>query len=170
MVDRYAASAPEEVRSEAILRFIGALLESGYAAKFAGDVRPINHSSMFRTCGSLGLLYPWHPTKSGSMLMGWFKRVFRPETRSTSYADLRIQSALQIADGTGSVGDVRTTAAMEAVCRLYESRLLGGEGHTVHRGFSGRLRPPGGLRRCVRCSGPVSISTSLSQLSMVSNS
>ena len=53
--------------------------------------------------------------------MGWLKNVFgRPETRS-SYTDLRIQSALQLADGTGYVGDVRHTAALEACCRLYES-------------------------------------------------
>ena len=55
------------------------------------------------------------------MLMGWLKNVFgRPETRS-SYTDLRIQSALQLADGTGYVGDVRHTAALETVCRLYEA-------------------------------------------------
>ena len=54
--------------------------------------------------------------------MSWFRDIFgRPETRSTSYTDLRIQSALQLADGTGYVGDVRHTAALEACVRLYES-------------------------------------------------
>ena len=65
MVNQYAESAPEEVRSEAILRFCGALMESGYGSKFAGDVRPVNHSSMFRTCGSQGILFLWHPRRAG---------------------------------------------------------------------------------------------------------
>ena len=66
LVDRYAAAAPEECRSESILRFIGALLESGYGAKFAGEVKPVNHGSMFRTCGAQGLLQPWHPRRAGA--------------------------------------------------------------------------------------------------------
>ena len=53
--------------------------------------------------------------------MGWFKNVFRPETRSTSYTDLRIQSALLNAEGAAYVGDVKATAALEACSRLYES-------------------------------------------------
>ena len=53
--------------------------------------------------------------------MGWLKNVFgRPETRS-SYTDLRLQAAWQNASGGGYVGDVRHTAALEAVCRLYQS-------------------------------------------------
>ena len=53
--------------------------------------------------------------------MGWLKNVFgRPETRS-SYTDLRIQAAWQNASGGGYVGDVRHTAALESVCRLYQS-------------------------------------------------
>ena len=66
LVDQYAASAPEAVRSEAILRFCGALMESGFGSKFAGDVKPVNHSSMFRTSGSQGLLQPWHPRRAGA--------------------------------------------------------------------------------------------------------
>ena len=54
--------------------------------------------------------------------MGWLKSVFgKPETRSTSYTDLRIQAAWQNAEGGGYVGDVRHTAALEAVCRLYQA-------------------------------------------------
>ena len=56
--------------------------------------------------------------------MGWFRELIgaaAPETRSTSYTDLRIQAAWQNADGGSYVGDVRHTAAMEAVCRLYEA-------------------------------------------------
>ena len=54
--------------------------------------------------------------------MSWFRDIFgRPETRSTSYTDLRIQAAWQNADGGGYVGDPRTTAALETCCRLYES-------------------------------------------------
>ena len=52
--------------------------------------------------------------------MGWLKSVFgKPETRSTSYTDLRIQAAWQNAEGGGYVGDVCRTSAMETVCRLY---------------------------------------------------
>ena len=56
--------------------------------------------------------------------MGWLrdKLVKIPETRSTGYTDLRLESALQNAGG-GYVGDVRHTAALETVCRLYESVL-----------------------------------------------
>ena len=67
LVDRYAAAAPVEVRSESILRLIGGLLESGYGSKFAGDVKPVNHGSMFRTCGAQGLLQPWHPKRAGAI-------------------------------------------------------------------------------------------------------
>ena len=66
LVDRYAAAAPEAVRSESVLRFCAALMESGYGAKFTKDVRPINHGSMFRTCGAQGLLQPWHPRRAGA--------------------------------------------------------------------------------------------------------
>ena len=53
--------------------------------------------------------------------MGWLTNVFgRPETRS-SYTDLRIQAAWQNAEGGGYVGDVRHTAELEAVCRLYQA-------------------------------------------------
>ena len=66
LVDRYAAAAPEAVRSEAVLRFVGALMESGYGSKFTKDVKPVNHGSMFRTCGSQGILQPWHPKRAGA--------------------------------------------------------------------------------------------------------
>ena len=66
LVDRYAAAAPEAVRSEAVLRFCGALMESGYGSKFTKDVKPVNHGSMFRTCGSMAILQPWHPRRAGA--------------------------------------------------------------------------------------------------------
>ena len=98
-------------------------MESGYGSKFTKDVKPVNHGSMFRTCGSQGILQTLASKKSGGLLMGWLKNVFgRPETRS-SYTDLRIQSALQLADGTGHVGDVRHTAALEACCSVIRERL-----------------------------------------------
>ena len=51
--------------------------------------------------------------------MGWLTKVFgRPETRS-SYTDLALTAAWQSAAGASLVGDVRHTAAMETVCRLY---------------------------------------------------
>ena len=53
--------------------------------------------------------------------MSWLTKVFgKPETRS-SYTDLRIQAAWQNAEGGGYVGDVRLTAELEAVCRLYQA-------------------------------------------------
>ena len=55
--------------------------------------------------------------------MGWLKNVFvRPETRSSSsYTDLALLAAVQSAEGTSLVGDVRRTGALEAVCRLYQA-------------------------------------------------
>ena len=67
LAERYASAAPDEIKSEAILRFCGALMESNYGAKFAGDVHPVNHSSMWRTSGAQGLLYPWHPKRAGAI-------------------------------------------------------------------------------------------------------
>ena len=66
LVTQYAANAPEAIQSEAIVRFVGAMLESGFGAKFTQQVRPLNHSAMWRTCGSQGLLYPWHPKRAGA--------------------------------------------------------------------------------------------------------
>ena len=66
LTERYASAAPDEIKSEAILRFCGALLESGYGAKNVAQVRPVNHSSMFRTSGAQGLLSPWHPRRAGA--------------------------------------------------------------------------------------------------------
>ena len=66
LVEQYASAAPEAIQSEAIVRFVGAMLESGYGAKFTSQVRPLNHSAMFRTSGAQGLLYPWHPRRAGA--------------------------------------------------------------------------------------------------------
>ena len=53
--------------------------------------------------------------------MGWLTKVFgKPETRS-SYTDLALLAAVQSAEGTSLVGDVRLTGAMESVCRLYQA-------------------------------------------------
>ena len=65
LVERYASGAPVEVKSEALIRWCGAALESGYGAKFTESVRPLNHSAMLRTSGALGLLYPWHAQRGG---------------------------------------------------------------------------------------------------------
>ena len=65
LTERYASSAPDEVKSEAMLRFVGALLESGYGSKNVADTKPVNHGSMWRTCGSMGILEPWHPRRAG---------------------------------------------------------------------------------------------------------
>ena len=65
LVERYAPSAVDEIKSEALIRFCGASLESGFGAKFTSQVRPLNHSAMFRTCGALGLLHPWRVQRGG---------------------------------------------------------------------------------------------------------
>ena len=66
LTERYASAAPDEVKSESILRFVGALLESNYGSKNVADTKPVNHGSMWRTCGSMGLLEPWHPRRAGA--------------------------------------------------------------------------------------------------------
>lgn len=65
LVNKQAAAAPSEIKCEAIIRWCGAMLESGYGARFDSQVRPINHSAMFRTCGALGLLAPWRVLRGG---------------------------------------------------------------------------------------------------------
>ena len=66
LTEKYASAAPEEIKSESLVRFIGAMLESGFGAKFTQQVRPLNHSAMFRTSGAQGLLNPWHPRRAGA--------------------------------------------------------------------------------------------------------
>ena len=66
LVEQYAVNAPEAIKSESLVRFIGAMLESGFGAKFTSQVKPLNHSGMFRSCGAQGLLYPWHPRRAGA--------------------------------------------------------------------------------------------------------
>ena len=66
LVEQYAVNAPEAIKSESLVRFIGASLESGFGAKFTSQVKPLNHSSMFRTSGAQGLLYAWHPKRAGA--------------------------------------------------------------------------------------------------------
>ena len=65
LCNKFADAAPDEVKSEAMIRWIGGMLESGFGAKFTSQVRPLNHSSMWRTCGALGLLYPWRVQRGG---------------------------------------------------------------------------------------------------------
>ena len=65
LCNKYADSAPDEVKSEALIRFCGASLEMGFGAKFTSQVRPLNHSAMWRTCGALGLLSPWRVLRGG---------------------------------------------------------------------------------------------------------
>ena len=66
LIEQYAPSAPVSVQDESTLRLIGGLLESGYGSKFTSQVKPINNSSMFRTSGAQGLLYPWHARRAGA--------------------------------------------------------------------------------------------------------
>lgn len=45
----------------------------------------------------------------------------RPEIRSSSYTDQVLLAAVSAAEGASHVGDSRHTAALETVCRIYES-------------------------------------------------
>ena len=45
----------------------------------------------------------------------------KPEVRSASYTDMVLHAAVSTAEGSAYVGDSRHTAALEAVCRLYQS-------------------------------------------------
>ena len=65
LCNKHADAAPESVKSEAMVRWVGAALEAGFGAKFTEQVRPLNHSAMFRTCGALGLLHPWRVQRGG---------------------------------------------------------------------------------------------------------
>ena len=48
----------------------------------------------------------------------------QPETRSSNYGDQVLHAALSAAEGASYVGDSKATAAMEAVCRLYQSVFM----------------------------------------------
>ena len=65
LCNKFASAAPDEVKSEAMIRWCGAMLESNFGAKFTSQVRPLNHSAMWRTSGALGLLHPYRVQRGG---------------------------------------------------------------------------------------------------------
>ena len=71
LVEREAPSAPEMVKSEAVIRFSGYLLKSDFGAVSSRSLGPqstdfvINHAPMFRNCGAKGLLAPWKIRHAG---------------------------------------------------------------------------------------------------------
>ena len=80
MVEKFAPSAPDSVRSEALIRFAGYLIEAGkndFGAtrsdlKDIGDIKlsneyVTNHGMAFRHSGAMALLAPWKVRRAGSI-------------------------------------------------------------------------------------------------------
>ena len=75
MVERYAPTAPQSVKSEAVIRCAGALIQSDYggiASESIGD-RAVAYTSQaaggwnpFRRSGAMGLLSPWRVRRLGT--------------------------------------------------------------------------------------------------------
>ena len=74
MVEQYAASAPQALRNEAVIRFAGYLNEAkGYGAISQEDIGPLqlsrttNHATAFRNSGAAGLLSRWRVRRAGAI-------------------------------------------------------------------------------------------------------
>ena len=73
VIERYAAEAPEAIRSEAMVRLCGYLLNSAFeqaaTLEKMGELTrefPSNHSAAFRHCGAQALLAPWKVRRAGT--------------------------------------------------------------------------------------------------------
>ena len=121
MQQRYAnTAAVDEAKSEAHGPLDwGECSRADYGAKFTSSssaIEPQRDVANVRfTRPPLSLANPaWR-----CRLMKW--PWARPETRSASYTDQVLLAAVNSAEGISYVGDSRTTAALEACCRLYQS-------------------------------------------------
>ena len=74
MVERYAPTAPQSAKNEAVIRCAGALVQSdfgGIASESIGDrtvaytPQPAGGWSPFRRSGAMGLLSPWRVRRAG---------------------------------------------------------------------------------------------------------
>ena len=76
MVEQYAAAAPQALKDEAVIRFVGYLAEApAFRAVEKQTVGPldiqyaanVNHGSAFRNCGAAMLLSRWRARRAGSI-------------------------------------------------------------------------------------------------------
>ena len=74
LVERYAVTAPQVVKNEAVIRTSGFLMGSDYGGvttEGAADqtityaTHPIGGSNAFRRSGAMGLLSPWRVRRAG---------------------------------------------------------------------------------------------------------
>ena len=71
MVEREAPGAPDAIKDEAVVRFSGYLFSAYWGDRQKSSLGPrateyvVNHSAMFRSCGSKGLLAPWKVRRAG---------------------------------------------------------------------------------------------------------
>ena len=73
MVERYAGSAPQALKDEAVIRFAGYLSQADFGTVQSESLGPksvewsVNHADMFRRCGAAGLLSPWKARRAGAI-------------------------------------------------------------------------------------------------------
>ena len=74
LVERYAVTAPQPVKNEAVIRCAGFLYGSDYGgitSEGAADqtvtyaAHPVGGSNAFRRSGAMGLLSPWRQRRAG---------------------------------------------------------------------------------------------------------
>ena len=70
-VEREAPSAPQPIKSEAVIRFAGYLYSADFGAYRDETIGPlakaytVNHAPAWRNCGAAGLLAPWKVRRAG---------------------------------------------------------------------------------------------------------
>ena len=73
LVEKEALGAPQSVRDEALIRFVGYLQEANWGGIVQSQLGPgsweyvTNHAPMFRNCGAKGLLSPWKVRHAGTI-------------------------------------------------------------------------------------------------------
>ena len=74
VIERYAPSAPDSVRGEAMVRLCGYILNSARRQSVTGEKigdlsmeYSINHAAMFRHSGAQALLSPWKVRRAGAI-------------------------------------------------------------------------------------------------------
>ena len=72
-VEREAPGAPQAVRDEAVIRFVGYWAQSDYGSIRSESIGPrsveyiANHANAWRNCGAAGLLAPWRIRRAGAI-------------------------------------------------------------------------------------------------------
>ena len=73
LVERYAATAPQSVKDEAVIRAAGYLAQSDFGGIASETVGPrsvtwtVNHAALFRNSGAAALLSPWRVRRAGAI-------------------------------------------------------------------------------------------------------